>query len=58
MDANPQQLLSRFGKPVSGAFGNGWVISSKAGNALVTADGRFAAGAVTEQTLIDALSAK
>ncbi|GHF46184.1 outer membrane lipoprotein-sorting protein [Amycolatopsis bartoniae] len=57
-DANPQQLLSRFGKPVSGAFGNGWVISTKAGSALITADGRFAAGAVTEQTLVDALSAK
>ncbi|GAA5150701.1 MULTISPECIES: LolA family protein [Amycolatopsis] len=55
---DPRKLLSQFGKPVSGAFGNGWLISTKAGSALVTADGRFAAGAVTEQTLIDALSAK
>jgi outer membrane lipoprotein-sorting protein len=55
---DPKALLSEFGKPVSGPFGTGYVISTKVGSALITDDGRFAAGAVTEQALIDALDAK
>ncbi|GAB3566852.1 sigma-E factor regulatory protein RseB domain-containing protein [Amycolatopsis endophytica] len=55
---DPQALLAQFGKPVSGAFGTGYVITTKVVTALVTDDGRFAAGAVPEQVLIDALGAK
>lgn len=55
---DPKAMLSQFGKQVSGPFGSGYVISTKVGSALVTDDGRFAAGAVTEQALIDALGAK
>lgn len=55
---DPRKLLSQFGKPVSGAFGSGYVISTKAGTALITDDGRFAAGAVPQQVLIDALGTK
>jgi outer membrane lipoprotein-sorting protein len=57
-NANPQALLKQFGKQVSGPFGTGYVITTKVGSALITDDGRFAAGAVTEQALIDALGAK
>jgi outer membrane lipoprotein-sorting protein len=56
--ADPQALLRQFGKQVSGPFGTGYVITTKVGSALITDDGRFAAGAVTEQTLVDALGAK
>jgi outer membrane lipoprotein-sorting protein len=49
------RLLQQFAKPVSGAFGNGWVVSTKVGSVLFTADGRAAFGAVPEQVLIDAL---
>lgn len=48
-------LLREFGKPVSGAWGSGWVISTDIGNALVTSDGRVAAGFVPQQLLISAL---
>lgn len=55
---NPQALLRQFGKQVSGPYGTGYLITTKVGSALVTDDGRFAAGAVTEQALVDALGAK
>lgn len=55
---DPKAMLRQFGKQVSGPFGTGYVITTKVGSALITDDGRFAAGAVTEQTLIDALGAK
>lgn len=48
-------LVREFGKPVSGAWGSGWVISTDVGNALVTSDGRVAAGFVPQQLLISAL---
>lgn len=57
-NANPRALLAQFGKPVSGAFGSGYVITTKVGTALITDDGRFAAGAVPEQVLVEALGAK
>ncbi|TVT62305.1 outer membrane lipoprotein carrier protein LolA [Amycolatopsis rhizosphaerae] len=56
--ADPKALLDRLGKPVTGAFGSGHVIGTNVGTALITDDGRFAAGAVPEQVLIDALGAK
>ena len=48
-------LLREFGKPVSGSWGSGWVISTDVGNALITSDGRVAAGFVPQQLLISAL---
>lgn len=51
-------LLRTFAKQVNGSFGTGWVVSTKVGGALITADGRVALGAVPEQVLIDALGQK
>lgn len=51
----PLGLVREFGKPVSGAWGSGWMISTDVGNALVTSDGRVAAGFVPQQLLISAL---
>ncbi|WP_026422391.1 LolA family protein [Actinokineospora inagensis] len=51
-------LLSRLGKPVTGPFGSGYVISTKVGTALITTDGRVAVGAVPQQVLVEALGAK
>jgi outer membrane lipoprotein-sorting protein len=51
-------LLKQFAKQVNGSFGTGWVISTKVGSVLFTADGRAALGAVPEQVLIDALGEK
>ncbi|MCI2423119.1 outer membrane lipoprotein carrier protein LolA [Saccharopolyspora sp. K220] len=50
-----RQVAERTGKPISGPWGNGWVIGTKVGNALLTSDGRVAVGAVPEQVLIAAL---
>jgi outer membrane lipoprotein-sorting protein len=55
---NPMALLGQISKPVSGPFGTGHLITTKVGTALITDDGRFAAGAVPEQVLVDALGAK
>ncbi|MGP4020732.1 LolA family protein [Saccharopolyspora sp. 5N708] len=52
---DPRQIAERIGKPISGPWGNGWVIGTKAGNALLTSDGRVAVGAVPEQVLTAAL---
>jgi outer membrane lipoprotein-sorting protein len=48
-------LVRQFGKPVSGAWGSGWVISTDVGNVLITSDNRVAAGFVPQQLLISAL---
>lgn len=53
--ADPLSLVRRFGKPVSGTWGSGWVISTDIGTALITSDGRVAAGFVPQQVLIQAL---
>ncbi|WP_020670477.1 LolA family protein [Amycolatopsis nigrescens] len=55
---DPKALLDQVSKPVTGPFGTGHVISLKVGTALITDDGRFAAGAVPEQVLIEALGNK
>lgn len=52
---NPQDLLKQLGKPVSGAWGSGTLISSKIGNVLLADDGRVALGAVPEQVLTEAI---
>jgi len=51
----PRALLDQFGTKVSGPYGDGWLISTSVGGALVTSDGRVAVGAVPEQVLADAV---
>lgn len=53
--AQSAQMLRRAGQPVSGPWGNGWVVSTKVGSVLLTSDGRLAAGAMPQQALIDAI---
>jgi outer membrane lipoprotein-sorting protein len=48
--------LSSVGTPVSGSWGRGRLITSAVGSAIVTDDGRIAAGAVPEQVLTEALT--
>ncbi len=48
--------LSALGTPVSGPWGSGTLISTAVANAILTDDGRVAAGAVPEQVLTEALS--
>jgi outer membrane lipoprotein-sorting protein len=49
--------LSTLGTPVSGPWGSGRLITTTVGGAIITDDGRVAAGAVPEQVLSSALSA-
>ncbi|GAA3572019.1 sigma-E factor regulatory protein RseB domain-containing protein [Amycolatopsis ultiminotia] len=55
---DPQKLLSRVAKRVSGEWGSGYLFSTKVGTGVLTDDGRFAAGAVPEQVLYQSLGAK
>ena len=48
--------LSTIGTPVSGTWGSGRLITTAVGSAIVTDDGRVAAGAVPAPVLTDALS--
>ncbi len=57
-NTDPQALLDRFTKKVSGTWGSGHLITTKVGSAILTDDGRFAAGAVPEQVLYEALGQK
>lgn len=52
---DPRALLERAGQRVTGEFGSGYLIGTRAGTGLVTDDGRFAVGLVPEQVLIEAL---
>jgi outer membrane lipoprotein-sorting protein len=52
---DPMALVQRFGTPTSGPWGSGWLFTTKVGTALVTSDGRFAAGAVPAQVLTEAI---
>jgi outer membrane lipoprotein-sorting protein len=54
-DLDVTGLLRQFAKQVNGSFGTGWVMSTKVGSVLFTADGRAALGAVPEQVLIAAI---
>lgn len=49
-------LLNELGTPVSGSWGSGRLITTAVANAILTSDGRVAAGAVPEQVLTDALA--
>ncbi|GAA1963776.1 outer membrane lipoprotein carrier protein LolA [Amycolatopsis minnesotensis] len=57
-NVDPKAILDRVSKPVSGAFGTGHVVTTKVGTALLTDDGRVAAGFVPEQVLVEALGTK
>ncbi|GAA4690383.1 sigma-E factor regulatory protein RseB domain-containing protein [Pseudonocardia yuanmonensis] len=48
--------LGQLGAPVSGSWGSGRLITTAVASAIVTDDGRVAAGAVPEQVLTEALS--
>jgi outer membrane lipoprotein-sorting protein len=48
-------LLQQIGTPVTGEFGSGTYVRIAVGGAVVTEDGRIAAGAVPRQVLVDAL---
>lgn len=48
-------MAEQAGKPVSGSWGRGWVINTGVGSALITEDGRVAAGAVPTQVLTEAI---
>ena len=48
--------LSAIGTPVSGPWGSGRLVTTAVGSAILTDDGRVAAGAVPEQVLTEALT--
>lgn len=54
-EPDPRALAEQVGKKINGPWGEGWVVNTKAGSALLTADGRVAAGAVSEKELTSAL---
>ncbi|MBW4719237.1 LolA family protein [Saccharothrix obliqua] len=49
-------LLARVGKPVSGPWGSGTLITTRIGGVLLADDGRVAFGAVPEQVLTEAIA--
>jgi outer membrane lipoprotein-sorting protein len=53
---DPRALLDRIGTPVSGPWGDGRLITTAVASAIITSDGRIAAGAVPQQVLTEALS--
>jgi hypothetical protein len=52
------ELLARISSPISGPWGKGRLVSTPIGNAVITADGRMASGAVPAQVLTEALSCR
>lgn len=52
---DPREQIAAFGTPVSGPWGSGTLISTAVGSAILTDDGRIAAGAVPEQVITEAL---
>jgi outer membrane lipoprotein-sorting protein len=55
-ESGPGIDLSALGTPVSGTWGSGTLISTAVASAIITDDGRVAAGAVPEQVLTEALA--
>ncbi|MDQ4010280.1 MAG: outer membrane lipoprotein carrier protein LolA [Actinomycetota bacterium] len=53
---DPLAVVQQVGRPVSGPWGNGWVVQTAVATVLVTSDGRVAAGAVPQQVLDEALT--
>lgn len=54
--ADRSKDLAGVGTPISGSWGSGRLIQTAVGTAIVTDDGRIAAGAVPEQVLSETLS--
>ena len=52
----PPRTCPPSARPVSGAWGSGRLITTAVGSAIITDDGRVAAGAVPEQVLTEALA--
>jgi hypothetical protein len=48
--------LAELGRPITGPWGSGRLITSAVASVIVTDDGRIAAGAVPEQVLTEALA--
>lgn len=55
-ETDPLAMVRQLGRPVSGPWGSGWVVQTAVGTVLVVSDGRFAAGAVPQQVLTEALT--
>ncbi|MGH3775529.1 MAG: LolA family protein [Pseudonocardiaceae bacterium] len=53
---DPLAMVQQIGRPVSGPWGNGWVMQTAVITVLVASDGRVAAGAVPQQVLDEALA--
>lgn len=53
---DPLAMVRQVGHPATGPWGNGWVVQTAVGTVLVASDGRFAAGAVPQQVLAEALT--
>ena len=49
-------MLTRISSPISGPWGQGRLVSTPIGNAVITTDGRMATGAVPAQVLTEALT--
>jgi outer membrane lipoprotein-sorting protein len=54
-EVDVQGLARQLGKPVSGPWGSGTLITARVGGVLIADDGRVAAGAVPEQVLVEAI---
>lgn len=54
-EMDPRALAEQVGKKINGPWGEGWVVNTEAGSAMLTADGRVAAGAVPEKELTSAI---
>ncbi len=55
-DGEAGEVLSNIGTRVSGDYGSGYLVETRAATALLTDNGRIAVGAVPEQVLADALT--
>jgi outer membrane lipoprotein-sorting protein len=55
-ERDPLAIVRQIGRPVSGAWGDGWVVQTAVGTVLVASDGRVAAGAVPQQVLEETLT--
>src|SRR5262249_45053810 len=53
---DPLAVFQRVAQPVSGPWGQGWVVRTAVVTVLVTADRRVAVGAVSQQVLEEALT--
>jgi len=55
-DRDPLAIAQRVGRPLSGPWGNGWLVQTGVGTVLVASGGRVAVGAVPQQVVEEALA--